>query len=685
MTKRDIPESWSLARARDPDEITRLSQGRQKPETHSSGVPATGSTSKFVKRSKQSNSEPPPLNGQSQGTLQARKNYGKLPRWLTSWILWVFLLTLVPAGIALMSMSMLLKLPSAPNCPSIFWPLASASVRLHCAQLAASKQTVNDLLQAIALVKKLPPSHPLRGEIDHFIEQWSGDILQLADQSFQSGKLDEAIATAGKIPEDVSTYKLVNEKITKWQSTWSKAEDIYKEAEGEIRAEQWHQAFMVASRLLRINNKYWTGTKYDELNQLIISNREDGEKLAKAQSLSKSRVVDSLLKAINLAGAIGQNSYIYQKAQEAIPGFGRKMLELAQTKLEQQNADEAILIAQKIPPTTGLHLETEDFLTLAEAERSAWTGSIAGLDAAISQAQQIDSTRPTYEKAQKLIARWQLEIEDVAHLEKARSLATGGAIPDLTAAISEAQVIPASNPRAKEARQEIGQWVAQIQTIEDRPYLDHADELALVEDINGLQAAIVQASQIRRGRALYKEAQGKIANWTDKIQRIQDQPYLEQARELANSGDLPAAIATAQQITSGRALSGEAQAAINDWRGQIRARENWNKAREVAVAGTPNALAEAIRLADRVPNSSILRNDVNVALDQWSQQLLDIAHSQGESDIVRAIETAKLIPRGTAAYSAAREQIRTWRELLNPQPAPNTFQPSTTNDEPDNQ
>ena len=63
-------------------------------------------------------------------------------------------------------------------------------------KLAASKDTVNDLLQAIALVKQLPQNHPLHEEIDRFIEEWSRDILKLADQSFQTGNLEEAIATA---------------------------------------------------------------------------------------------------------------------------------------------------------------------------------------------------------------------------------------------------------------------------------------------------------------------------------------------------------------------------------------------------------------------------------------------------------------------------------------------------------
>lgn len=217
--------------------MTRLSQPEQFGETHASGVPATGSTSKSVKRQKKSNSEEFPLDSQLKETIAPSRNSGNLPRWTKSWVLWTVLLALVPGSIAFLSMAMLLKLPSAPNCPSIFWPLASASVRLHCAQLAASKQTVNDLLQAISLVKQLPESHPLRGQIDRLLEEWSKDILQLADQSFQTGKIDEAIATARQIPKELSSSKLVDEQISKWQAIWSKADGIYKNAEGELRQE----------------------------------------------------------------------------------------------------------------------------------------------------------------------------------------------------------------------------------------------------------------------------------------------------------------------------------------------------------------------------------------------------------------------------------------------------------------
>jgi hypothetical protein len=675
MAERDIPKSWLPGKAREPDNMTRLSPKKQFSEAHASGVPATGSNSKSVKRPKDKNSEQLPMDSLSRDTVSPNESSGKLPKWTKSWVLWTLLLALVPGTIAFFATTMLLKLPSAPNCPSIFWPLASASVRLHCAQLAASKQTVKDLLQAISLVKQLPSSHPLRAEVDRFIEEWSEDILDLADQSFQSGRLEEAIETARQVPDELPAYKLVEERISKWESVWSKAEEIYQNSEAQLREERWHQAFMIASKLLQVDNRYWTTTKYDELNRLITSAREDGDKLAKARGLAKNGGVDSILQAIKLAETIQKDSYVYPKATEAISEFGSQILEIAEAKLEQRDADEAITLAQKIPASTKLQLQVEDFIAITEAQKNAWTGTISGLEAAITQAQQIDISRPVYEKAQKLIANWQLEIEDVTHLEKARTLASQGTIGDLTSAITEAQLIPVNNPRGQEAKQEIGRWVAQIQVIEDRPYLDRAEQMAMYEDVNSLSTAVAEASQIRKGRALHKEARQKIAVWTEKIQRIQDQPYLDRARTLASSGDLSAAIETARQIPSGRALSGEAQAVIDEWQGQIRARENWKKAREMALIGTPEALAEAMRLANRVPNASVLRNDASIAIDQWSQQLLDIARAQGTTDVYRGIETAKLVPRWSSAYSAAQDQIRVWEEFLNPPPPQPEFTP----------
>ena len=679
MTERDIPDNWSSDQAGEPIGV----QPNYIQNNQTADTAAIGSHSQSMKQKKKQDGDVLAINDNSEPTFNLNVLIEKMPRWTKNWVVWAAVLTLIPGSMGFIALSILFKLPTAPNCPQIFWPLASASVRLHCAQLAASKQTINDLLQAITLVKQLPENHPLRGEINRLLEEWSRDVLRLADESFQAGNLEEAIATARKIPTDVKVSELVEEQIQKWQRIWSKAEGIYQEAEKELRQRHWQSAFMLTARLLRVNNKYWASTKYDQLNNIIVTAREDGDKLYKAENLANNRNLDSLLKAIKLAETIKPDSYLYQKAQELISGFARKMLKLAQAKMKERNADQALEIARQIPPIPELQAEVDDFMVLGEAQRSAFIGTTAGLETAISQAQQIDASRDIYNEAQQLIARWQLEIQDVSRLEKARNLASQGTVNDLTAAISEVQLIPGNNPRATEARQEIGRWRGQVEFIEDRPYLDRAEQIAINEDVISLQTAIAELNQIRSGRALYPEAKKKIRLWTAKIERIQDQPYLDQARALADSGNLTTAISEAQKIaSSGRALSAEAQSSIDTWQDQIRAKESWQKAKQVAVTGTPEALVQAIQLANRVSSRNILRLDVNIAIDQWSQQLLQMARSQSEVDVAKAIDTANLIPSGSSAYTDAQEQIRTWQQFMIPKSAPSPSVESTPEETP---
>ncbi|HEY9850539.1 MAG TPA: hypothetical protein V6D28_13825 [Leptolyngbyaceae cyanobacterium] len=594
----------------------------------------------------------------------------KLERWWRSWQFWAVLATITAGGVGITAIALLLMLPTVPNCPSIYWPTASASMRLYCAQLAAKKQTSKDLLEAIAMVKTLPLDHPLRSQANQMIKEWSLEILDLAETSFNAGKLNEAIAMAKQVPADVPAYTLVESRIKGWQSVWSKAEGIYKEAEKQVRQENWSQAFREAVRLLYIGNTYWETTKYEELNQLIVSARDDGDILARARNLGKRGGLKNLLEAVKLAESINPKSYLYQEAQKSIGEFGREMMDLAESQLQNQNIDEAIAILRQIPARANLQAEVQDLTNLAEAYSVAKGGTPASLEQAIALVKKLSPDRPLYSKGQDLIVRWQRELEDLAHLEKARQLAQLGTANDLKSAIKEAQLIPANHPRAQEAKMEIGRWTSQIQTIEDRPYLNRSDQMAVMGDETSLQAAIEEAKQIAPGRALYGEAQEKVAKWTGQIQRIQDQPYLDQARQLASSGNLVDAIAIAQQIRPGRSLSGEAQAAIRSWQGQIQAQQNLEEARRFASQATPDALASAIRSANRVPSSSALRAEAENLMNQWSFQLLSQAQDRATYDIAGAIAIARTIPSGTNAYGEARAQIEVWQNILNPPPAP---------------
>ncbi|NET34419.1 MAG: chromosome segregation ATPase, partial [Cyanothece sp. SIO1E1] len=446
--------------------------------------------------------------------------YLNLPtiNWPKSWLFWSAVTVVGFSSLGFISAAVLLKIPVLPNCTGVFWPTASASLRLHCAHLAAEKQTVNDLLKAISLVNSLPKDHPLRPELNRNIEEWSLNILDLAGDSFNQGKLEEAIATARKIPKKVPAYELVDERIQAWEEIWAAAEEIYQEAEAKLRQDDFRKAFSSAIRLLWVENDYWKTTKYQELSNSITTARRDSKKLAEARLKAKQGGLSNLLAALELVQAIDSDSYLHQEAQQAVKEFADKMLTLAETTLDQGDSKRAISIVRQIPAEADLQAEVNDFINLGQAQARASQGETSDLEAAILKAQRLGRNRPLYSKAQRMIRYWQLEIQDVSRLEWARRLAGPGTIGDLTAAITEAQEIPRRNPRWQEAQQEIDRWETEIETIEDRPYLTQAERLAAAGDVASLQVAIEEARNIRPGRALYQQARRYIGEWTDQFQ-----------------------------------------------------------------------------------------------------------------------------------------------------------------------
>lgn len=585
--------------------------------------------------------------------------------WSRSWAFWWTFAALATTGIGLFSAAVLLKLPALPNCPAIFWPTASASLRMYCAELAANKQTVDDLLEAIDLVNRLPEDHPLRPEINRLIEAWALDILNLADEQFNEGELDKAIATAKEIPPNTSAYADVEDQIAEWTEIWSKAEQIYAESEAALRKEDFRGAFSIANRLLQVSNTYWQTEKYNQLNNLITITRRDGAKLAQARDLQGGDIED-ILKAIQLAREVKKESYVYGEAQTLIIELGREMLKRAEIALDNQDYSGAIAILNRIPDNISLGAESDDFLVLAQARSKAWQGTATALEEAILYAQRVRRGRPMYEKAQGLIRQWQLEIQDLALISTAKQIAQPSDVSRLQAAIAEAQRVPAGNPRWEEAQNLIADWTAMIEAIEDRPYLDRARQIAAAGDVNSLQAAINEASRIQSGRALSGEAQQLIGEWRDRLQRIQDQPVLDQARQLAQQGDLSGAIAIASRIQSGRSLSSEAQADIADWQAELDGQRYLQDAYRIAVNNTTGALVSAIQTADQVPSSSSSRAEANRMIEFWSRGLLAIAQQQATVDLRQAIATAEQIPASTGTYADAQQYVQQWQDQLKP-------------------
>jgi hypothetical protein len=610
-----------------------------------------------------------------QATQVTKQLVNQMPNWLRlpfirSWVFWAIITLGISSGLVYLSIGLLLNPQAVPNCPEIFVPMSSASLRVYCGQLAASKQTLKDLVSALNLVKDIAPNDPTRSFVDTNVQRWSLAILRLAEASYQDGNYDEAVNAAKKVPDNIPAYKIVSKRLGQWEETWNKGVSFDRTTRELLNSSKWVNAYSVAVKLTHLNNRYWATTKYQELADLVQIAKADSAKLDEAHQLVKSTSVKTLLKAVEMASKIDPKSFAHTEAQSIVGAAAKQMLKLARTKFDNNDWKGALEIANQTPEATEIKTELQDLINLAQAQSHATNGSISELETAISLVQSVKADSPMYARSQKFLSNWQLEIQDLAALQRARSVAATGNIKDLQVAITEAQNIPTSNPRGKEAAQVVSDWRKQIETVQDTPYLRAAETLAAGNTIQGVQNAIAQLSQIRPGRALYPQAQQKIQQWTADIQRAEDGPILEQAESLASNGDLNGAAIMAQRIRAGRAMSAQAQEKVRDWQAQLQASANLAAAQKLASSGTPESLLGAIQAAARVPKSSPLRAQARLEMDNWSGQMLEVAQSIATSDLRRAISIAKVIPANTSGHGAAQSFIQQWQQQLNPNAAP---------------
>ena len=594
-----------------------------------------------------------------------------------TWKVWAALFVVVFGGVGFLATWQLLNMQKSPNCPKIFWPVASASLRLYCAQLSADSRTVAGLLEAIALVEALPEDHPLRSQVNQQVEEWARDILNLAEKDYQAGNLRQAIAKARQIPSNMAVAAIIEERIAKWQGTWTEGNEILSKLEENLRASNWNQSFRLAVDLLNLNNEYWATVKYNEAIAKITVAREDSSKLDNAFNLFARGGLDNWFKVIEEARKIQASSYAYQEAEKLIGKTEDKLKEYAERLIERKQWQALRDLANQTPEDLKIKADVSDWSLLSEAALDAEAGTVDGLEAGILGLEQIDPSRPLHQTALAMKERWQLQVQDVKILSEARDLAQAGTIEQYSAAIAKAGEVPRNNPLWSQAQQEIGSWNRQIQVIEDRPILERAREIAIPGDINSLSSAIIQARAIGKNRALYRDAQREIGGWQVRIERMEDQPILDQAQALANLKDYSTAIETANQIPPGRALSSEVSQNIRRWRRELRARQNLQQANQLAATGSAEGLTRAIALVTNISTKTDAGVQRSELLERWSYQLLSLATDQANNGrYLEAIRLAESVSRESTAYSSARSQMQGWRNILQP-PAPAPIVEST--------
>ena len=437
------------------------------------------------------------------------------------WQTWAVVSILCSGVLGGISYDMLQRQTKQPHCASVYWPFAAASLRIYCAQERASKQTLEDLFEAISLVDVLDPDHPLRSAINPLINRWSTQALDLAEAAFHAGQLERAIQFANKIPAQATAHELVRERISRWRQIWAQGKTIYQEADAELQEGEWRRAFAIMVGLLEVENRYWSRTQYEAMNRRIFKAQADGRILAKARRLVRAGNLDNLVKAMDLLEQLGPDSAFAKTAKKTLNQIALRFVDLAEAALLQQDVFVALDALQLIPREAEVWQDAQALLEIAYATSSE-VNTVAGLEAAIAKVRALDPKSSLYTRAQTLGDHWQKEINHAQLLEQAQARAADGGFQNLTLAIAQARQIPATSPYRQVAQQEIEAWGYQLEAQQDQLILDQAEAIAAGGDRVSLQAAIAKAQQIQSGQLLYSDAQIKIADWRFQVQQIDD-------------------------------------------------------------------------------------------------------------------------------------------------------------------
>jgi hypothetical protein len=295
-----------------------------------------------------------------------------------------------------------------------------------------------------------------------------------------------------------------------------------------------------------------------------------------AQESAGQQTVDGLSEAIRMARLVPPEHPLAAQSDRLVEQASQSLLALAEASFQGGNLEEAIDAARRIPVLTAAYKTADERIeswqtawdtaqsidsdAQALAERDQWEQAFAKArelrqlgnrywdsdryQALVQKIQEAKENKAAQAKAdreqQKVIQAnvpprfnplpdWQKdqEKEAAANLDRARKLAGAGSVDGLRAASDAAGLVLYGTPQYEQAQRLVEQWNRQLQELQDRPYLTRAIQLAGKGDMPSLQAAIAEASNVGFGSALYQEAQAKIGQWTDAIQKLHLQAYPE--------------------------------------------------------------------------------------------------------------------------------------------------------------
>ncbi|WP_373544778.1 hypothetical protein [Chamaesiphon sp.] len=565
---------------------------------------------------------------------------------------WAILAAMV-GGTGITSYLLLIAVPPTPNCQGIL-PISTDSERLYCAQVGADTKEVPKLRSAIDLVKGWTDRHPLYGEAQRLLKSWSEDLMRVGRKQLDEGNIDRAIATIKIIPVSSPVYDRAQESIAKWSSQSQTSASIDAKFERSMQLGEWNQAFGTLQSVQRMRGSYWNTYKYDKMSAKLVLERDAWDKLQEAKDALEDKESDSyaerakrlelavkaaaiagkgqvkiveaplpqepepIVKAMKLANQINPNTYVYQQGQVLRSKWSKHLVQLSVGLYKTQNFNEAIALVQKVPQDVSIYPEAQDWVKLNQAHVWAGKQHMLALMNAVAQVKKIPKTSSIYTLARTKQSNWQGMLKQQTQLQWAKSIASFQQPATLALAIETAKQVPAQSDVGQTIQGEMATWSRQIEIVDNRVILAKARQIVRTgESLANLKAAVRIAGNITIDRPLGAEITTSVAEWTDKIQTIEDRPILTNAIAVASKGNLAQAIEIANKIAPGRALYAHTQAEVRYWRLELQEIADRRTLERAIGIYRQGKISLAIDIASTIARRSSIYNDARSYIADW--------------------------------------------------------------------
>ena len=460
----------------------------------------------------------------------------------------------------------------------------------------------------------------------------------------------------------------------------------------------------------------------------ISSWSPDSQRLYCSQLAAQSGNPDDILKSIDLVKDWDKLHPLYGQASQSLAAWSDQLMVVARDRLDKQDLDGAIELAQHIPQNSPIYKEAREEMTgwqeahnigqklydkiQVSLKKQSWEEASGHL------AKLATITDPSWQNRLMEI-RQQFEAEKVAGsvLKQAQQFAKSHKPEDLGRAIALTDPINRKTFVWKTALKDVEQWRDQVFDLAIVQLLQRKNsnrantlitsipsnivltseqsqfvQLAQAHDVLGQDGRDTGVPLLQQmGRLVFTNhllAQipgdsrfGKdAAALRPKLdERRDDIVQLETARTMANLGTLPllqSAIAQAQQIGPKRPSRIMAQTFVAQWRKSVERLEDAPliaQGEKLAKLGTIEKFNAAATLMEKIGKGRALYGEAQRQKNGWiaqaqiieDQPILRLAKSQANSgQLSQAIQTARKIASSRALYGDAQRSIGGWGDQL---------------------